>query len=115
MAPKISSPFFVSFLCVVIVLSSFSGTALAQKFARTCPKNEGIVKQARSAETCDDCRVQCGKKCPEVTFLLEERFCKKEPCPQPNPLLKKGVCLVQSHHKSSVVCFCCCVDKFITE
>ncbi|MCL7046746.1 hypothetical protein MKW94_016805 [Papaver nudicaule] len=114
MAPKISSPSLVSFLCVMIILSSFS-MALATKFARTCRKNEGIVKHASGAETCDECRVQCGKKCPEGTFLLEQRFCKKEPCPQPNPLLKNGVCTAQSPRKSSVVCSCCCVDKFITE
>ncbi|KAI3950322.1 hypothetical protein MKW92_044192 [Papaver armeniacum] len=109
---------FHNFLLIFIILTvlfSVFWTALAQKFARTCRKNEGIVKHARSAETCDDCTVQCGKKCPGGTFLLEQRFCKKEPCPWPNPLLKKGVCLVRSHHKSNVVCFCCCVDKFITE
>ncbi|KAI3967615.1 hypothetical protein MKW92_003490 [Papaver armeniacum] len=110
---SIFRPFCTPYLPTILLQSVW--TALAQKFARTCWKNEGIVKHARSAETCDDCTVQCGKKCPGGTFLLEQRFCKKEPCPQPNPLLKKGVCLVRSHHKSNVVCFCCCVDKFITE
>ncbi|KAI3955825.1 hypothetical protein MKW98_006185 [Papaver atlanticum] len=99
MAQRISSPFIVGFLFITIVLSSFSG----------------IVKGVKEAENCDACRGECGKQCPEVYFLIESRFFFTTPCPQPNPVLKNGVCTVRSPYTTSVTCSCCCVNKYITE
>ncbi|KAI3866084.1 hypothetical protein MKX03_003546 [Papaver bracteatum] len=122
MASKTSSSFWVGSLFVMlIVLSTFSETASAQKFSKTCRKNGGIVKSgnklvkgATKAEACDQCRSLCREKCPKGRFLLEQIFCIRAPCPQPNPVLKNGVCTVRSHKKWSIVsCRCCCVDHFI--
>ncbi|KAI3913655.1 hypothetical protein MKX01_035851 [Papaver californicum] len=122
MASKTSSSFLVGSLFVMlIVVSTFSDTASAQTFARTCRKNGGIVKRANKfvkgankAEACDECRTLCREKCPGGTFLLEQMFCIRAPCPQPNPVLKNGVCTIRSPRiTSTVACSCCCVDHFI--
>ncbi|KAI3830770.1 hypothetical protein MKW92_045999 [Papaver armeniacum] len=122
MASKTSSSFWVgSLFLMLIVLSTFSETASAQKFGKTCRKNGGIVeraskpvKGATKTEACDECRTLCREKCPEGRFLLEQMFCIRAPCPQPNPVLKNGVCTVRSHQRWSIVsCRCCCVDHFI--
>ncbi|MCL7046745.1 hypothetical protein MKW94_016804 [Papaver nudicaule] len=119
MAPKTTSlPLVCLLFVMLIVLSTFSETASAQTFPRTCRKNGGIVKRANKAETCDDCRALCRKKCPDGTFMLEQMFCIRAPCPQPNHAganlaLHMGACTVQSPNSSLVTCSCCCVDHFI--
>ncbi|KAI3955823.1 hypothetical protein MKW98_006183 [Papaver atlanticum] len=122
MASKTSSSFWVGSLFVmIIVLSTFSETASAQKFGKTCRENGGIVmaanklvKGATKAETCDECRTLCREKCPEGRFLLEQMFCIRAPCPQPNSVLKNGVCKVLNPKiRSMASCRCCCVDHFI--
>ncbi|RZC68161.1 hypothetical protein C5167_031416 [Papaver somniferum] len=115
MAQRISSSFLVGFLVIAIVLLSFSEMGSAQTFTKTCQKNGGIVKGVKAAENCDVCRGECDKQCPEGYFLLESRFCFTTPCPQPNPVLKNGVCTVLSPYTTSVTCSCCCVNKYITE
>ncbi|KAI3955816.1 hypothetical protein MKW98_006176 [Papaver atlanticum] len=110
-----------SLFVMLIVLSTYSETAAAQTFDGTCRKNGGIVKRANKlvkgatkAEACDECRKLCRAKCPEGTFLLEQIFCIRAPCPQPNPVLKNGVCTLRSPRiRSTVACSCCCVDHFI--
>ncbi|RZC85584.1 hypothetical protein C5167_041765 [Papaver somniferum] len=124
MASKTSSSFLVgSLFLMLIVLSTFSETASAQKFGKTCRENGGIVERASKlvkgasaikAEACDECRTLCREKCTEGRFLLEQMFCIRAPCPQPNPLLKIGVCKVISFGIRRIVsCRCCCVDHFI--
>ncbi|KAI3955813.1 hypothetical protein MKW98_006173 [Papaver atlanticum] len=115
MAPKISSPLSVGLIFVLIVLSSFSEMAVAQTFVSTCVRNEGIVKDVNEAESCNECREECRRLCPEGTFLLETVNCVMQPCPVINFVLQIGVCTVGSPSSSSVACSCCCLSKEVFE
>ncbi|KAI3994524.1 hypothetical protein MKX01_014332 [Papaver californicum] len=94
--------FFITSLTLSLVALFMAST---QTFARTCRRKGGICKHANKAGTCDDCRTLCGKKFPDSLSTAK-------------PCAENDVCIIRSPTRNTattVVCSCCCLDKFMTE